>query len=332
MLNRAVGAYIFGCASTKLSEQERAFFKKVDPFGFIIFSRNIENCEQMTAFCAELRTLVGRNVPIFVDQEGGRVQRFRAPMATEWPSPLDHVRLVGEQAEKEIYARYTIIAQELRRFGITANCIPCADIARPETHPILKNRCFGFNQELVGEMALAAANGLMHGGVLPVMKHLPGQGLVNADSHKSLPYTDASFKMLKAIDFSPFRKLNHLLMGMTAHVVYGAIDRLPGTISHKVIQAIRKDIGFDGLLMSDDLSMKALKGNIHSRATAAVAAGCDLVLHCNGKLEEMREVAAAVGRFSARGAVRADKVINLQDKLANQKVDISCFKAQLTMD
>ena len=324
------GAYIFGCASTKLNDCEKTFYKDADPFGFILFSRNIENKGQICTLTEDLRSAVGWNAPIFIDQEGGRVQRLRAPLAREWPAPLDHVKQASDRAKEIIYARYAVIAHELRQLGITANCIPTADIARDKTHPILKDRCFGHSAEIVSQIAEAAAEGLLRGGALPVMKHMPGHGLAEIDSHLAAPRTDASLQMLEDLDFKPFRKLKKMLMGMTAHVVYEDIDQeRPGTISPAVHKLIRRSIGFDGLLMSDDLSMEALGGNAKSRARAVIGAGCDIVLHCNGKLDEMHSITEAVGQMGPKARKRAAEVIHMHDTLTQREVDISRFTEQL---
>ena len=324
------GAYIFGSAGTKLSDSEKAFYKEADPFGFILFSRNINSKDQICALTDDLRSSVGWNAPIFIDQEGGRVQRLRRPLVREWPAPLDHVRQAGDRAQEVIHARYAVIAQELKQLGITVNCIPTADICRDNTHPFLKNRCFGLNAEIVSQMAKAAVEGLLEGGVLPVMKHMPGHGLAEVDSHLAAPHIDASLDRLANEDFKPFRALNQLLMGMTAHVVYKAIDpERPGTISPAVHKLIRRSIGFDGLLMSDDLSMKALGEDAKSRASAVIASGCDVVLHCNGQLDEMQAVVEAVGQMGSKARGRAAKVIRMHDALFQREVDISRFTAQL---
>ncbi len=324
------GAYILGCDGPKLCNNEKAFYKEADPFGFILFARNIDNKDQICALTDDLRSAVGWNAPIFIDQEGGRVQRLHAPLVREWPAPLDHVRQAGDRAQAVIHARYAVIAQELKQLGITANCIPTADIARKQTHPVLKNRCFGQNAKIVSQMAEAAAKGLLEGGVLPVMKHMPGHGLAEIDSHLAAPHTDASLEMLENVDFKPFRALNQLLMGMTAHVVYEAIDpERPGTISPAVHKLIRKSIGFDGLLISDDLSMKALGGNAESRANAVITAGCDVVLHCNGQLDEMHAVVEAAGQMGSKARERAARVIRMHCALSQREVDISQLTAQL---
>lgn len=315
-------AAIFGCAGTVLSLDEKAFFAKACPFGFILFGRNIESADQIRALCVDLREVVGWYAPIFIDQEGGRVQRLWAPLVKDWPAPLEHVQMAGENAEQAVFNRYFLIAQELRDLGITANCAPVADIARPKTHGILKNRCFGSDVTAVSRLARAAANGLLEGGVLPVVKHIPGHGLAQVDSHKEAPVVRAAKASLASSDFAPFKALNDLPMGMTAHVIYQDIDAKPGTVSKKIIKLIRDDIGFEGLLMSDDLSMQALGGTMVKRAKAVLAVGCDLVLHCNGGMDEMRIITDAIGEMSAPSQVRADKVIALHNSLSGIKVDL----------
>ena len=322
-------AAIFGCAGTVLNAREKAFFAKADPFGFILFGRNIQTADQIRALCADLRDVVGWYVPIFIDQEGGRVQRLRAPLVKEWSAPLEHVDMTGESAEQAIFARYFMIAQELRDLGITANCAPVADIAHPQTHKILKNRCFGRDAMTVSRLARVAANGLLAGGVLPVVKHIPGHGLAQVDSHKEAPVVTEAKEVLDVSDFVPFKALNYLPMGMTAHVIYQNIDAKPGTISEKIIGLIRNDLGFDGLLMSDDLSMQALGGTVVKRAKAVIDVGCDLVLHCNGELGEMRDITDSIGEMSATAQLRAHKVMALHNSLSGIKVDLAQAHAQL---
>jgi beta-N-acetylhexosaminidase len=242
-------------------------------------------------------------------------------LAKEWPAPLDHVDMAGESAEQVIFARYLAIAQELRGLGITANCAPVADIARPQTHKVLKNRCFGRDATAVSKLARAAAKGLLEGGVLPVVKHIPGHGLAQVDSHKEAPVVTDAKEELAASDFAPFKALNDLPMGMTAHVIYKELDAKPGTVSEKIIAVIRNNIGFDGLLMSDDLSMQALGGTVAKRAKAVIDVGCDLVLHCNGDLDEMSKIIDVIGEMSAAAQHRVDKVIALHNSLSGIKVD-----------
>jgi beta-N-acetylhexosaminidase len=302
------GAAIFGCAGPVLLPEERAFFRDADPFGFILFARNVETPDQLRRLTGDLRAAVGRDAPILVDQEGGRVQRLRAPHWREWAPPLDTVAGAGSlhAAEAQMRARATVIAAELRAVGIDADCAPLGDVARPATHPFLRNRCYGSDPETVTLIARAVAEGLLAGGVLPVLKHLPGHGLSHVDTHHDLPTVDAPMDELDRIDFAPFRALADLPMAMTAHLVFAAIDPdLPATQSPKMIGIIRDRIGFRGLLMSDDLNMQALKGSLGDRTRATIAAGVDIALHCKGDLAEMRKVAAAAGEMTAAAGARA---------------------------
>lgn len=303
----AGSATVLGCEGTVLGAAEAAFFRAVDPFGFILFARNVESPEQLRRLTGDLRDAVGRDAPVFVDQEGGRVQRLRAPHWREWLPPLDEVaRLPADRRGRGLWLRYRLIAAELRATGIDACCAPTADLAGPDTHPFLRNRCFGDDPATVAAAARAAAEGLMAGGVLPVMKHLPGHGRAVVDSHLHLPRVTAGLAELDATDFAPFRALADLPAAMTAHIVFNALDPdRPATLSPPVIGAIRDRIGFRGLLLSDDLSMEALAGTLAGRAAGAVAAGCDLALHCNGRLDEMVAVVEAAGPMTPRAAARA---------------------------
>lgn len=302
------GATILGCAGPQLLADERAFFRNADPFGYILFARNVENPDQLRRLTGELRDAVGRDAPILVDQEGGRVQRLRAPHWREWDPPLDTVARAGSvgAAARLMKARATVIAAELRAVGIDANCAPVADVARPQTHPFLRNRCYGSDPGTVTRIALAVADGLVAGGVLPVMKHLPGHGRSHLDTHHDLPTVDAMLDDLRATDFAPFRALAGLPMAMTAHLVFAALDPgLPATQSPRMIRLIRDEIGFDGLLVTDDLNMQALQGTLAERTARSIAAGVDIALHCNGDMAEMAEVAAAAGDMGPAAAARA---------------------------
>lgn len=304
-------AAILGCEGPALTDAEAAFFRDADPFGFILFARNIETPGQVRRLTADLREAVGRDAPILVDQEGGRVQRLRAPHWREWLPPLDEVaRLAPTARARGLWLRYRLIAQELRAVGIDANCAPTADLAGPGTHPFLRNRCFGTEPGTVAEAARACAEGLLAGGVLPVVKHLPGHGRAAVDSHLHLPRVDADAATLEATDFAAFRALADLPAAMTAHVVFDAFDPdRPATLSPVMIGIIRERIGFSGLLLSDDLSMDALSGPIGARADRAIASGCDVVLHCNGRRSEMAEVVAAAGRLTSAAAARAEAAL-----------------------
>ena len=321
------GATILGCEGKALSPDEAAFFRDADPWGFILFSRNVDDPGQLRALCADLRAAVGRDAPILIDQEGGRVARLGPPHWRAWLAPLDQVELTGRQAARAMYLRYRLIADELRQVGIDANCAPVADIAGAGTHPVLRNRCYGQDVVKVAEIAGAVAQALLDGGVLPVVKHLPGQGRATRDSHLELPRVTARFKALRWRDFMAFEPLGELPMGMTAHVVYEAIDPdRPATQSPAVIDMIRAEIGFEGLLMSDDLSMQALSGDLGARAALSRAAGCDVVLHCSGLRAEMAQVVAAAGRLDGAAAARADRALGW--RRPPLPIDISAAEAE----
>ena len=303
------GAAILGCAGTRLSGAEKLFFRDVTPFGFILFARNIEDADQVRALCAELREAAGHEAPIFIDQEGGRVQRLRPPLARDWPAPLDHVRAYGDQAEQAMYLRYRIIAAELRDLGIDGNCAPMLDVAEPGTHRFLRNRCYGESVDRVVAIGQAVARGLDEGGVLPVIKHIPGHGRARLDSHLDLPVIEAGREALDAVDFAAFRPFADMALGMTAHLVYRAIDDAPATVSEGMIHLIREDIGFGGLLMTDDISMEALSGTVAERGRASLDAGCDVVLHCNGEMTEMLALMRRAGEMSDIAQRRAEAAL-----------------------
>jgi beta-N-acetylhexosaminidase len=274
-----------------------------------------------------MREAVGREAPITIDQEGGRVQRLRPPLAREWLSPLDFVADAGAEAGEAMYLRYRLIAAELTELGIDSNCAPMVDIAGPETHAFLANRCYGITPEAVAELGRAVADGLLDGGVLPIVKHIPGHGRSTLDSHFDLPRVAAPRDALMATDFAPFRALNDLPMGMTAHLVYEALDDQPATLSPVVMQLIREEIGFDGLIMSDDITMKALSGTPAEIAQQTIAAGCDVVLHCNAAFKDRVTVAAAAGAMSEVAQARAEAA--LARRRSPAPLDIPEVDAQL---
>ncbi len=325
----SVGAFILGPPGPVLAPDDAAFFRDADPWGFILFDRNLETPEQIRRLTASLREAVGRDAPILIDQEGGRVQRLRPPLARDWLPPLDQVARTGAHAVRGMHLRYAIIAAELRALGIDANCAPCADVAGDATHPFLRNRCYGTEANEVTEIAMAVVAAHLEGGVLPVVKHMPGHGRGTKDSHKSLPVVDASAKTLREKDFAPFTALaDQPVMGMTAHVVYTVFDPdRPATISPQMIELIRDEIGFDGLLMTDDLSMEALPGTIGERSAAAIGAGCDVILHCNGDLAEMQTVVVNAGQLSAGADARAERALALRNDPA--PIDIAGAEAEL---
>jgi beta-N-acetylhexosaminidase len=305
----ATAACIFGCEGPALGDAERAFFAETAPWGFILFARNVETPDQLRRLTGDLRDAVGRDAPIFVDQEGGRVQRLRAPYWREWLPPLDTVEAAGPQAPLAMYLRARLIAAELHAVGIDGNCAPTVDIAGPLTHPFLRNRCYGSDLDTVVAVARAVAKGLLDGGVLPVMKHMPGHGRATIDTHLDLPrVTDAAEDLLRN-DFAAFCALADLPLGMTAHIVFSAYDDQPATCSAPMIRVIRDQIGFGGLLMTDDLSMQALSGTIGERAATSRRAGCDVMLHCNGNLGDMQAVAAASGVLAGAALARAEAAL-----------------------
>ncbi|SHG33025.1 glycoside hydrolase family 3 N-terminal domain-containing protein [Cognatishimia maritima] len=320
------GATILGCAGLSLTPDEVQFFAEARPFGFILFSRNIDTADQIRALCVELRTAVGHDAPILIDQEGGRVQRLRPPLAQDWVPPLDQITKAGASAARSMYLRSRIQAHELRGLGIDSNCAPLVDVATDSTHPFLKNRCYGFDAQSVAAFGRAVADGLLDGGVLPVLKHIPGHGRAQVDSHLDLPTVSASREDLET-DFAPFKALNDLTLGMTAHLVYEALDPLPATISETMMTLIRDDIGFDGLIMTDDISMEALSGAVADRSAASIAAGCDVVLHCNGDFAEMQDVVAASGIMTEAAQNRAERA--LAARQTPQPVDIDALRAEL---
>ncbi|WP_319826583.1 beta-N-acetylhexosaminidase [Thalassovita sp.] len=323
----SVGATILDPLGLRLGAEEKAFFRDANPFGFILFARNLDNALQIRALCNDLREAVGREAPITIDQEGGRVQRLRAPDWTEWLPPLDHVAAAGNNAEQVMYLRYRLIAHELKSLGIDSNCAPLVDVAGEKTHPFLKNRCYGTDPDTVARLGRAVANGHLDGGVLPVVKHIPGHGRAVADSHLELPRVQTNHADLSRWDFAPFKALNDLPLGMTAHLVYDQIDPRPATISPVMMRLIRDEIGFDGLIMTDDISMKALSGDLASLSAASRAAGCDVVLHCNGSLDEKRAVAEAAGPLDADGCRRAE--LAMAARKPPDEVDIPALRAKL---
>ncbi len=326
----APGATILGVAGPHLPRDEAAFLRDADPWGFILFARNVETPAQLARLTADLRAAVGREAPVFVDQEGGRVARLRPPAWRDWLPPLDQVTRTGPRAAaRGLWLRYRIIAQELRAVGIDGNCAPLADIAAAATHPFLRNRCYGGDPATVAERGRAVAEACLAGGVLPVLKHIPGHGRATADSHEALPVAGASLADLTAWDFAPFAALADLPLAMTAHMLYPALDpQRPATLSAAVIGHIRRSIGFRGLLMTDDISMRALSGPPGALAAAAIRAGCDVVLHCNGDRTEMAAVAAAAGRLSPAAASRADQA--LARRRAPGPIDIAGAEAELS--
>ncbi len=305
---------MFGCAGQELSEDERRFFGKADPLGFILFARNIADPRQVSGLVEALRQSVGRRAPVLIDQEGGRVQRLRPPFWRAAPPAARFgmlARLDGAAAERAAWLNARLIALELTALGIDVDCAPVLDNPVPGAHDVIGDRAFSLEPGVIARLGRATIDGLMAGGVLPVVKHIPGHGRAEADSHVACPVVRASAGDLARSDLPPFRALADAPIAMTAHVVYAAWDGTrPATLSPTVIRdVIRGEIGFDGVLLSDDLSMQALSGGLDERAAAALAAGCDVVLHCNGRLDEMRAVAGAAGRLEGPALDRVARAL-----------------------
>lgn len=302
-------AVIFGCEGTALGTRERAFFREVDPWGFILFARNVDSPDQLRRLTADLRDAVWRDAPVLVDQEGGRVQRLRAPHWREFLPALDQMSRARDPLRAQ-WLRYRLIAAELRAVGIDVNCAPLADLVEAGTHPVVLNRLYGSEVDVVAAAARACAAGLLAGGVLPVVKHLPGYGRAVVDSHLELPRNAVSREELRKRDFAPFVALNDMAMGMTAHIVLDAIDPdRPATTSPAAMRVIREEIGFGGLIMTDDLNMQALSGTLAVRARDALGAGCDVILQCNGDMADMEEVAGVVPPLAGVALRRADAAL-----------------------
>lgn len=311
----AARAVIFGCRGLKLTNEERTFFREAEPWGFILFARNCDNPGQVRGLVTALRDCVGRDdAPVMIDQEGGRVQRLKPPHWRAAPPAARFGALYErdpERAREALKLNVQLIAAELSALGINVDCLPVLDIPVPGAHDVIGDRAFSTRPEVVAALGRVACEALLEAGVLPVIKHMPGHGRASTDSHLDLPRVDAPRAALEASDFVPFRALADMPLAMTGHVVYSAIDpALPATCSALVLsEIIRGHIGFQGLLMTDDLSMKALSGSMDMRAAAALAAGCDMLLHCNGERDEMEETAASAPLLAGAAGRRADAAL-----------------------
>ncbi len=320
-------AVIFGCSGLALTAEETAFFADANPLGFILFARNCQTPSQVTSLVQALRASVGRDdAPVMIDQEGGRVQRLSAPHWKKRPTQGMFAKMASEDLSVAIEAtrlNAQLIAEDLIALGIDVNCLPLLDVPVPGAHDIIGNRAFGNDPELIATLGTAVIEGLALGGVMPVIKHIPGHGRSMADSHMSLPRVDASIDELRNTDFTPFKKLNNASWGMTAHIVYDALDAdQPATLSKKVISdIIRDEIGFQGFLVSDDVNMKALTGSIAANSVRALDAGCDAVLHCNGALDEMITVAAELPELNAKALERFKSAKRNQPAKSDVDVD-----------
>jgi beta-N-acetylhexosaminidase len=298
-------AILFGCAGETLSAEERAFFADINPLGFVLFQRNCREPQQVRALVSAMRDCVGRDdAPVLIDQEGGRVARLKPPYWRRYPSAAQLGAL--DDAETAVWLSARLIADDLAALGVTVDCLPVLDLLVPGADGVIGDRAYGRDPAVVARLGRAACEGLLAGGVLPVIKHMPGHGRARVDSHLTLPIVDADLRTLEETDFAPFRALAALPWAMTAHVVFSAIDdRQPTTTSPVMIErVIRGSIGFAGVLITDDIGMGALAGSIGERVGAALAAGCDAVSHCSGRLDEMREVAEAAAVITAEAKAR----------------------------
>jgi beta-N-acetylhexosaminidase len=326
-------AFITGVAGTTLSDDERAFIRAERPWGFILFKRNIETPQQVVSLVDELKTCSGRGeAPVLIDQEGGRVQRLGPPHWPVYPPGALFGKLYDSDPVQGLSAARLsarLIAADLWELGINVDCLPLADVPVAGADAIIGDRAYGTEPGKVAAIARAVTDGLEHGGILPILKHIPGHGRATADSHLRLPTVDTAKTELENTDFAAFSSLRDLPMAMTAHVVFSALDPVhPATTSATIIaQVIRGVIGFDGLLMSDDVSMNALSGSVAERTKAIFEAGCDIVLHCNGKLEEMREVAAGTPELSGKPLQRAERA--LASRRTPQPFDRDAARAEL---
>ncbi|MDD3668721.1 MAG: glycoside hydrolase family 3 N-terminal domain-containing protein [Alphaproteobacteria bacterium] len=302
---------VFGCAGLALTREERDFFRQSNPLGLIVFDRNVQNPAQLKRLIADFRDAVGRkNAPVLVDQEGGRVQRLWPPY---WHG-LPWARTYGDiypdnpkKALKMVRGHAETMAKDLRSVGLNVVCWPCLDVAVPETHDIMAKRCFSDDAGIVATLGRAAVQGALKNGVMPVVKHIPGYGRTIVDPHARLPVVRAKRSVLEKSDFAPFRGIAEPVWGMTAHVVYEALDKKrPATLSPVVVGYIREQIGFGGFLVSDDICMGALGafGTPVQIAQACIAAGCDAVLHCNGDLAEMKRIARGLAPMSGESLAR----------------------------
>src|SRR5215510_12924163 len=313
----AARAFITGLAGLQITAGERSFLRDAQPWGLIIFKRNVSTPDQVLELTQSFRDCVGWKAPVFVDQEGGRVQRLGPPHWPAYPAGQRYGEIYDRDPSDGVAAARLaghLIAADLRALGIDADCLPLADVPVASSNPVIGDRAYGRETAKVSAIAKAIAEELQAGGVLPVLKHLPGHGRATADSHHDLPVVDADRVTLELTDFAAFRPLADLPIGMTAHVVFSAFDWVaPATTSVTIVrEVIRGFIGFQGLLMSDDISMNALSGTIAERSRAALTAGCDIVFHCNGELTEMVAVATGAPKLAGESARRADAALRLR--------------------
>jgi beta-N-acetylhexosaminidase len=329
----AVRAFITGLSGTEITPEERAFLRDAAPFGLILFKRNVVDPAQLRALVDDFKAIRGSDTPVLIDQEGGRVQRMGPPHWPAYPPGAAYAALYRVDPVLGLRAAWLgarLIAADLADVGITVDCLPLADVPVAGADRVIGDRAYGDTPQQVAAIAMVVAEGLMAGGVLPVVKHIPGHGRATADSHLSLPVVAADRRTLEATDFAAFVPLAGAPFGMTAHVVFTALDPgLPATTSEIMIsQVIRGFIGFTGALMSDDVSMGALAGPVAGRVRRSLAAGCDLVLHCNGNLAEMQEVAANCPELSGAALERTARAV--ASRTAPQALDVEAARAEFT--
>ncbi|MDB5569825.1 MAG: Beta-N-acetylhexosaminidase [Hyphomicrobiales bacterium] len=314
-MSREVRAFICGCSGFVLTPEERDFMRRMNPWGLILFGRNVQNRAQLKAITEDFRYLVGRpDAPVLIDQEGGRVQRMRRPEWRAYPAAASFVAAARDEGPlrlSRLSAR--LMAADLAEVGVNVDCMPVLDVPTESGHAVIGDRAYGGDPALVARMGRAVCEGLLEGGVLPVLKHIPGHGRAGADSHFDLPVVTASFAELEASDFAPFRALRDMPLAMSAHVIYSAIDPdRPATVSPIVVRdVIRGAIGFDGLVMSDDLSMKALSGSFTEKTQALFAAGLDMALYCWSDLADAHAVALAAPMLDGERAERAGRALEM---------------------
>jgi beta-N-acetylhexosaminidase len=320
-------AVVLGLAGEELRADERRFFMQADPAGFILFRRNCGSPGQVRRLIGALRDSVGRaDAPVLIDQEGGRVSRLRPPHWRIYPAASRIATLADPLAVEATRLGARLIADDLAQLGITIDCMPVLDLPIAGADPVIGDRAYGSDPDRVARLALAACNGMLEGGVLPILKHIPGHGRARVDSHYACPIVETGHDEMSRTDFAPFAALAEMPWAMTAHIVYRAIDRsAPATFSRVVIsEIIRREIGFDGVLISDDLSMRALGGTLGERTRRALCAGCDLVLHCNGDRTEMEEVVEAAAALTPEAVTRLAAGAEKRRQTEFERVEAEC--------
>ncbi len=330
-MSKEIMPAILSCLGYELTDEEKNFFSRTNPLGINIFGRNIKNKDQLKKLIKEIKEVIGReDVLIAIDQEGGRVRRLREPEFESYAAAIDIGRLPLPEAKEATKLHAKLIAEDLRELGINVDYAPVLDLIYEDTTSALKSRCFSSDEKIVAELGKEEVDTFIGCGILPCIKHMPGHGRAQTDPHLGLPVLDQNLEELQK-DFYPFKQLKDCPLGMTAHVVLSAVDdKLPITQSKKGIEEIiRKEIGFEGFLISDAIDMKALKGSAGERAAKALSAGCDVVCYALGNLAEMKEIAASVPPMSDKSLERfakATKIMHNNYYKNNRSEDISRYK------